>query len=354
VAVRDFLLKRGVKALIYRPLSILVQIIGLGFLTGTWKWSLGVLGINVIVLFLYYGYDTLWERFVTPVSLRDKVKWTLKSRPKEGLLPRKVRAAIDLLRPATLLPAAVVGTVGARVVGLDWPLSIVFGLTLVCMQGGGQALNQSNPTEVKLDLLNKKDYRPTVAGVLSTSEARAIAYGFLATGVAFAAVAGVWWLGLFMASTAVLYTQEPFYLKRFFPANLLVQAAGRGFLPIFTLGWLSGKDTLPLAVFFAIWVFALQSTKDFGDAMGDKAFGVKTLPVLLGKKNAKFAMLGITILDYGFALATGMWYLLVISPLDVSAILTCEKDWKVVENSVGWALYYTSLGIGTVIGLAFL
>ncbi|MGH9919413.1 MAG: UbiA family prenyltransferase, partial [Nitrososphaerales archaeon] len=244
--------------------------------------------------------------------------------------------------------------VGALEVGLGWWRAVAFGLMLVMMQGGGQSLNQSNSKEVELDRLNGKTYRPTVSGILSVREARTIAYGCLGTGALLGLAIGVWWLGLAMASTAILYTQEPFYLKRFFPFNLLVQAAGRGFLPLFTLGYISGHDTLPLATFFFVWVFALQSTKDFGDAMGDKAFGVRTLPVMLGKTRAKYVMLGITFCDYAFALASGMWFLLAIAPLDISAILTCEKDWKVVENSIGWALYYASLGIGTVIGLAFI
>ncbi len=334
---------RFVKTLIYRALSLLVQLVTVGQIFG-YQWTWAVLLVNASLIALYYSYEYAWEKL-------GRIKWNIRS-PKAGLLPSKIRARMDLLRPATLLPAAVVGFVGATEVGLSWLYALAFGLVLVTMQGGGQALNQSNKQEVLLDRLNNKTYRPTVSGVLSVSEARTVAYGCLTCGVAIAAVIGVWWLGLAMASTAVLYTQEPFYLKRYFPFNLMVQAAGRGFLPIFTLGLMSGRNTLPLAIFFCVWVFALQSTKDFGDYFGDKKFGVMTLPVLLGKTNAKFAMLGITILDYAFALATGMWFLLVIAPLDVSAILTCEKDWKIVENSIGWALYYASLGIGTVIGLA--
>ena len=336
--------RRLVKSLTYRVLSIVVQLVVVGKFIG-FQWTWFVLGLNGLLILTYYVHELVWD------ALTHDVKWTVRS-PNRGLLPTKLRALMSLLRPATLLPAAVVGLAGARIVGLSWADSFLFGVVLVLMQGGGQALNQSNRREIELDRVNHKDYRPTVSGVVTVSEAKGVAYACLIAGVGVAFAMGIWWLGLFMASTAVLYTQEPFYLKRFFPVNLLVQAAGRGFLPIFTLGWLAGRDTLPLAVFFFVWVFALQSTKDFGDADGDRQFGIKTLPVLLGKSRAKPVMLGITVLDYAFALATGMWFLLVIAPLDVSAILTCEKDWKVVENSLGWALYYASLGIGTVVGLA--
>jgi len=343
-----------IKAIGYRALSITVQVIFVYFLAkflglpANLSLGLGVavIPLNIILMITYALYDRLFEKL--------HIKWTLRSK-QPGIFPRKLRAFLDILRPATLLPAAVVGVLGAVVVGLKfWPFAILFGIMLVMMQGGGQALNQSNPKEIELDRMNRKDYRPTVSGILSSKEAYAAAYGCLSAGVIISAIIGVWWLGAFMASTAILYTQEPFYLKRFFPVNLLVQAAGRGFLPIYTLGYMSGRDTLPLAIFFFVWVFALQSTKDFGDYAGDKRFGIMTLPVLVGKKPAKIIMLGITIVDYIFAIASGMWFLLIIAPLDVSAILTCEKDWKIVENSLGWALYYASLGIGTVVGLAFL
>jgi hypothetical protein len=51
---------QAIKSLSYRGLSITVQIVGIGLLTGTWKWTTGVLAINVILILLYTGYDRLF------------------------------------------------------------------------------------------------------------------------------------------------------------------------------------------------------------------------------------------------------------------------------------------------------
>ena len=48
------------KSISYRALSITFQIVFIGLLTGTWKWTAGVLLLNVGLIFLYTGYDRLF------------------------------------------------------------------------------------------------------------------------------------------------------------------------------------------------------------------------------------------------------------------------------------------------------
>jgi 4-hydroxybenzoate polyprenyltransferase len=276
-------------------------------------------------------------------------KLYLKSRAEPYL---SFRPYIDLMRPMTMLPAFVVGFVGGIIVHLAFIDALMFGLLLTLMQAGGQALNQSNPAEIKIDEINGKKYRPTVSGAILPANARRFAYAILFTAFLFSIALHVWIYGLFMLMLAATYTEQPFYLKRIFPLNLIVQAVSRGFLPIYTLGIISGINTLPLAVFSMFWVFGLQSTKDFNDIEGDRQYGIKTLPVLIGRSASQFVMFLISVMDYGYAIYIGLWFLIFLLPLDILSIIKAGEQSRFAENSKGWVYFYASLGIGTVMGLA--
>lgn len=259
---------------------------------------------------------------------------------------------MDLMRPMTMLPAFVVGFVGGMVVHLSILYAVLFGCLLTMMQAGGQALNQTNPIEIAIDRQNGKIYRPTVSGAVTTGNARKFAYSILFLAFLTSVLLHIWLYGLMMLMLAVSYTEEPLYLKKIFPINLIVQAISRGFLPIYALGIIAGIDTIPLAIFSMIWVIGLQSTKDFNDVEGDRSHGIKTLPVLIGNAPAQSVMFFITVLDYGYAIYIGLWFLIFLLPLDLLSIFMVMKTLKHAENSAGWVFFYTSLGLGTVFGLA--
>ncbi|MEM3656391.1 MAG: UbiA family prenyltransferase [Thermoprotei archaeon] len=280
-----------------------------------------------------------------------KFKWGLRSGNEPRYLGVRLRGVVDLIRPLTVLPAFTVGLLGGIILHLQLLVAFIFALVFAMFQGGGQALNQANPTEIMLDRLNNKVYRPTVSGVLSSKDAYIVGYTLIICATAVGFVYGVGAASLLMAFTAISYTQQPLYLKRFFPLSLLIQAAGRGFLPIYVLGELAHRSTLTLAIFFLLWVVALQSTKDFGDVNGDSVFGIRTLPTLLGVKWSKIAMLGLSGVAYVYAVVAHLYVLFAMLPLDITAILTADRPIKVAENSLGWVLFYTSLGLGYILAL---
>lgn len=220
------------------------------------------------------------------------------------------------------------------------------------LQGGGQALNQANKTEILIDTINGKTYRPTVSGVLSSVEVAILAYSMIFIAVVIGWILGVLIYVIAMALLAVLYSQRPFYLKRYFPLGLIVQAFARGMMPIMVIGIIAHVNTFPLALFMFIWVISLQNTKDFPDVEGDKKFGIHSLPSIAGTINAQIVMFLITVADYIYALEIGYWRLLVILPLDIMSILYVNRRSIRFENGPSWVLYYFSLALGTVIGLA--
>lgn len=275
----------------------------------------------------------------------------LKSR-EPPLLPPRLRAYIYVVRPFTVLPAFIIGFVGAWILHLSIMVAMLFGAMLVGLQGGGQALNQANKTEILIDTINGKTYRPTVSGVLSSVEVAILAYSMIFIAVVIGWILGVLIYVIAMALLAVLYSQRPFYLKRYFPLGLIVQAFARGMMPIMVIGIIAHVNTFPLALFMFIWVISLQNTKDFPDVEGDKKFGIHSLPSIAGTINAQIVMFLITVADYIYALEIGYWRLLVILPLDIMSILYVNRRSIRFENGPGWVLYYFSLALGTVIGLA--
>lgn len=280
----------------------------------------------------------------------EHVKVGIKSE-KRGILPPKVSGFIFLSRPMTLVPAMIIGFIGAIIVHVPLYSALFYGLMLAFFQASGQSLNLSNKREIEIDRLNNKAYRPTVSGVINPLEGHIFAYCMAAMGLIIGFFLNVFIFAVFMALTGILYTQEPFYLKRYFPANILLQAFGRGFLPVYTLGIISGYDTLPLAIFLGIWVGALQHTKDFGDIDGDTKFGIQTLPVMMGKRLSQVVMVMVSIIAYIAAISFSYYFLLILLPFDILAIISIEKKMPLLENSLSWGYYYASLATGTVLGL---
>jgi len=96
VSLRSVLAKRGAKAIIYRPLSILVQIVGLYLILHTWNFTLPLLGIDVFVLLLYYGYDIAWERWVMSRGRRTSLRVILEKRGAKAILYRPLSILVQI------------------------------------------------------------------------------------------------------------------------------------------------------------------------------------------------------------------------------------------------------------------
>lgn len=97
MTLRSILLKRGVKAIVYRPLSVLVQIAGLGLITGTWKFTLPLLGIDVIITGLYYLYDVCWEKWVIHLDEKSRLAVVLLKRGAKAIVYRPLSIFVQIV-----------------------------------------------------------------------------------------------------------------------------------------------------------------------------------------------------------------------------------------------------------------
>lgn len=280
----------------------------------------------------------------------------------EGLpFPQKVRAYISLCRPFTGIGAFLAGvflTIFAT--GQLLPQAFLVGFILMLLQFSGQSINQSCWEEIKIDILNGKDYRPVVRGLIHPNNAFrfGIVLNVIALWLAFGLnyIFGLWCV--LISFFAVFYTLKPIRAKRLFLVNNLWQAISRGLLPIIAV-WALYNPILQvtpwvIGMILALWVFGAQTTKDFGDKEGDKAYGIRTLPVVLGKNGAiwlsSFAM------ELSFALLITLSIIGIIEPIFLSLIwliipsyviiwaMKKEVRIKPLENSLSWNGFYMTLG----------
>lgn len=281
-----------------------------------------------------------------------------------SVIRKKTLPIIQLIRPATLVGAFAAGIfltlLYSRVNGRSVPYldSILVGLTLALLQAGGQAINQSIREEVEIDVLNGKTYRPTVTGALSLREGKAIS-GVLfvaGCGIAFSFRPSFGFYAMLIAFFAVTYTVPPFRVKRFFLLNNLHQGVARGLLPcLYVASMYSDNYVLPLllGIPLTIWLTSCQTTKDWNDLEGDRAFNIRTLPVVLGKKKAlrvmalliaaSFALLNLFV--FSGLLTTGFLILNLLTAPSALILYFLVKDVRLkhFENNFSWLLFYGTL-----------
>lgn len=241
-----------------------------------------------------------------------------------------------------------------------WWQSIYVGLIMALLQGGGQALNQSVEEEIEIDVINGKTYRPTVEGVLSLKEGKIISTTLFAVACLMAGLTNLvfFTMCLIISFFAVAYTVPPFRVKKYFLLSNVWQGVARGLLPWLTvstlfpnLGWFPLWAGLPLMV----WCFGAQATKDFGDETGDKRFGIKTFPAVLGREKAikfmgLFMAAGFVTLNTFILLRLLPFRFLTLNLLIISTIFIVyglRKGLKTErwENNPSWLAFYGSLGL---------
>jgi 4-hydroxybenzoate polyprenyltransferase len=283
------------------------------------------------------------------------------------------------MRPFTLIGAGIAGfcivAIYSAYYNLAFDLKPAFlaGLILAMLQGSGQAFNQSLVEEIEIDRLNGKTYRPCVQGIISPFEGKvfAVALALIAITLALSINPLFGLLCFVLALFAIFYTAPPLRVKRRFLLNNLWQGIARGFLPWIAVWSLSPKifDSLPLALGLVLgtWVTAFQSTKDFGgDEVGDRIYGVKTLPVVLGKRSAIKMMKAIASLSFLLLIAfisigilpreLILLLVLIVPSWFILKELERERPRKIaiLENQVAWGAFYITLGLFYIIPMVVL
>lgn len=283
-------------------------------------------------------------------------------------LPIKLRAYVSLVRPFTLLAPMLAVIFGSwaclkytgreYLLWREWKTVVFATVTMASAQACGQVLNQVK--DVELDRINKKGYRPVARGLVTPEEAMglgwilglfALARGFM-TNTTFGIIMGI------IVFFAVFYNLEPIRAKMRSWLNVFWLGFSRGFLPMIAVWSIFGNiwTSYPwlLGSVFFVWVTGFQVTKDIPDVVGDRQFGVPTIPVKYGIENtARFIGGCLTVsmvLLYSFLLLRllpinflYMGFLTLPSVMIVEG-LERPKELAFAENTIEWVLFYATLG----------
>ncbi|MEM2062921.1 MAG: UbiA family prenyltransferase [Candidatus Nitrosocaldus sp.] len=161
------------------------------------------------------------------------------------------------------------------------------------------ALNQC--TDADTDAINKPD-RPIPSGMISLREGYSIVAMLYAITLALGALVSMEFFALISIAVflGIAYSIRPFRFKdRFIISNLSI-AIGYGAVN-FLLGW---NTVMPLSaaplhilLFLTAFDFFANISKDYRDMEGDRIYGARTMPIVLGRSRAivvQFSALYIT------------------------------------------------------------
>ncbi len=222
------------------------------------------------------------------------------------------RAFVVLARPFTLLAPAVGFLAGsAMATGGEIPTAGLVGtLAVTILNAGSNIINQC--CDLEIDRINKPT-RPLPSGSVSMRGAALLgtACYIIALGLAYLVHPRL--LGIFAvgALLTLAYSAPPLRLKRHALSSSLALGFGRGcLLPVG--GWAAVEPIWHPApwfvgLVFGLYVFGASNTKDFVDVEGDRAYGMKTLPVLLGPRRAAWLILPFLVLPFALIPIGAMW-----------------------------------------------
>lgn len=205
---------------------------------------------------------------------------------------------IQLTRPFTLIAPLVGFLAGAAVGagGIPPPVSLVGTIAASLLNAASNAVNQVYDRQI--DQINKPD-RPIPAGRISVFKASIFSVVLYFTSIMLAAAVNLYFLGIVVLTALITlaYSIPPFRFKRLFLVSNVTIALPRGCL-LLVAGWASTRfelvdgwqglgpllDPEPwlLGGVLGLFVLGAASTKDIADIEGDRRFGCRTIPVMLG------------------------------------------------------------------------
>jgi len=212
--------------------------------------------------------------------------------------PAKFRSIIADIRPGRLAHYLLMAALGVAMGANVHPLTIFstspFQLLFIAVSitfAWLFSVMTNNLADDTIDRVSNPG-RPLPAGTISRPLYTQLAWVFFFLALLYAGAAhfrDFFFIGVFIAAY-FLYSMPPLRLKRI-PFFSKLAISGNSFL-LFLLGYMTttgGYTDLPVAVpFYFLTIFtAAVNFIDIKDYDGDKAAGIKTLPVLLGLKTAK-------------------------------------------------------------------
>ena len=281
-----------------------------------------------------------------------------------SILPVKARAYLDLTKPASSI-----GVAGAFFLAslfyFEYTGSVIVGnlrdiifasVTIALAHSASQALNMAEDSEMDAQTPHKQD-RPIPAGIVTTEEARTLAWFLILAAIGRAYLTR----GMFGIFITVLVVFGIFYNLNPIRAKERVisipwQATSRGLL-LFPAVWSAyGDPFTPLPWVFGVFMFwyvlSYQNSADIADREVDAEYNINTFIVLFGIKRTGYIatvgtllMIVTILLAVYLSLVPGYFiWLLAVLPLCVTMlyymIVKHEEVSDATGNSPAWLVYY--------------
>ena len=276
------------------------------------------------------------------------------------MLKQKIKAALKLSRPFTLLAPAVGGLLFSYIGFMHNPGPIykvfIAALILVFANYTSNVINQIYDREI--DKINKP-YRPIPAGEISVDEAfsLAILLTIATLSLAYTLIGSLFGILLsIILAFAWMYSAPPLRLRSRLLLSNLALATPRGALGILTAysayaNPFENHSLLLLALGMAVYVFGGNTFKDIPDEEGDKKCGVRNFVTVYGRKTAIQISLTYVALSYPFILASlnNPIYSLPFAGTIIAMLFFAMKHPYLktkTENTILWTLFYLGMIAG--------
>lgn len=267
-----------------------------------------------------------------------------------------LRDVVELTKPVTWFPpmwAFMCGVVSSGVSIADNWIFLIAGIALtgpiVC--GTSQVINDYCDRHV--DAINEPE-RPIPSGRVPGRWPVWIALAGSAVSLALAAALGPWVL---LATCVALfcgwaYSSAPFRFKRSGWFGPLVCALSYEGLSWFTgasvmLGGLPGGPTLVVLLLYSIGAHGIMTLNDFKAIEGDRATGIRSLPVTMGVRGAAIFACAVMALAQLVVVALLIWQDLLLSAAIVGLFVAIQIALmlRLVGNPAKLAPWYNATGV---------
>ena len=307
------------------------------------------------------------------------MKWGL-GHPYERVeyLPEKIRAYIDLTKPASSVGLAVGfflasifyfvyvnPALDAANIGSKLSSMIYVSLTIFLAHSASQAMNMAEDAEMDRNTPHKQN-RPIPSGVVEEEEARALSWVLVFIALAFAYLKA-WKYGVFITLLifmGVFYNLQPIRAKERI-VSIPWQAVSRGLLS-FPIVWSAYGDPFAieawaLGLFMFFYVLGFQNSADIIDRHVDEEYGISTLIVKFGVRKTLLISFGCSIAMATVAgLAVWMRFIpirfltiLLILPFCFYMIASMWRNPHRISDTTGnhpaWLWYY--MGVASIVGI---
>jgi chlorophyll synthase len=262
---------------------------------------------------------------------------------------------LELLKPITWFPpvwAFGCGIVASGAGFENWPvmlLGLLLAGPLVC--GMSQAVNDWFDRHV--DAINEP-HRPIPSGRMPGRWGLYVAIGWTAVSLGVGALLGAWGFAATVLAVALAwaYSAPPLRLKRSGIWGPLACGLAYEALP-----WITGAAVLSggapdgrvvaVALLYGLGAHGIMTLNDFKSIEGDRRFGLRSLPVMLGPERAAlfacFAMAVPQVVVVGLLLAWGLPYAAGVVAVVLALQLLSMRRW--LSDPRGLAPWYNGAGV---------